>query len=154
VTPNVRAHQRARIEMPDIEVMGQTRSAEPALPMADIRSIVPSSRAFHRPLAGGEGGVVRERHGLAAVHPRAVDGVEAWWRHAHGQSAQERARSLASGHKAVGALFHPLLSDRRAQHVAQQSLATLGINPACAGGLVQGEPIERCTERPIVGECA
>jgi len=43
--------------------------------------------------------------------------------------------------EAIGLLLHSLLRNGRAQDVAQQCLATLGVEPACAGGRVQCEPI-------------
>jgi len=116
---------------------------------------------------------MRERHGLAAAssakpalgHPRIVDRVESWWRHAGCEAAQERQwihvnrdRPIGVGffqgdaHEAIGFLLHSLLCDRRTQDASQQRLATLGVEPARAGGRVQGEPIERRAERLVVGE--
>ena len=68
-------------------------------------------------------------------------------------------------HQAVGTLFHPLLSHRRAQDVAQQRFSTLCVKPASAGSRVQrqdqgrpgspGCPCERLRApiTPLAGRC-
>ena len=95
------------------------RSAEPGLgphpprryapgvpPRGDTRSCVPSFRARYFPrsvakTASPEGRLradARAPWTRRGEHPRVVDGVKAWWRHAGCEPAQERARSLALGH--------------------------------------------------------
>ena len=97
----------------------------------------------------------RVARSLPSGDTRVVDGVESWWRHAGCEPAEEREwihvhrdRPIGVGffqgdpYEAVGLLLHSLLRNRRAQDVAQQCLAALGIEPARAGGRVQREPIE------------
>ena len=109
----------------------------------------------------------RAARSLPLGDSRIVDRVESWWRHAGGQPAQERERihvnrdravsvSLFQGdaNQAVGALLHSLLRNRGAQDVSQQRLSTPGVEAPRAGGCVQGEPIKRCAERLVVGECS
>jgi len=82
--------------------------------MADIRSYAPASRALGprpgfalivarrgRRRASPEGRLradARAPWTRCREHPRIVDRMEPWWRHAGCEPAQERARSLALGH--------------------------------------------------------
>jgi len=55
-------------------------------------------------------------------------------------------------HQGVGAALEALLCNRRAQHVAQQRLASRLVERARARGRVQAEPIERGAQRLVVRE--
>jgi len=103
----------------------------------------------------------RVARSLALGHPRIVDRVEPWWRHAGCESAEEREgihvnrdRPIGVGllqrdaHQTVGTLFHPLLGNRRTQDIAQQCLATLRVNPARAGPPRGGFALAACRVNP------
>jgi len=98
-------------------------------------------------------------------HARVADGVQTRRgtlvasRQEQRQRVQvDRDRPVGAGllqrdaHQAVGTLLHAFLGDRRTQYVAQQRLPARRVQSARPRRRVQGEPIERCAQRLVVGE--
>ena len=90
---------------------------------------------------------MRERHGLAAASS-AKPGLGPQWIHVNCDRPVGVGLLQRDAHKAVGALFHSFLRDRRAQDISQQSLATLGVEPARASPPRGGFALAACKVNP------
>jgi hypothetical protein len=79
--------------------------------------------------------------------------------YARGEAGEQRQRVHVHGDRSIGEGFlqddadqavrkrnDALVRDGRSQDIAEQGFATLGVQPARAGGSVEGEPVERCAE--------